>query len=85
MPMHDWSQVKAGTYHNFHVLWISNITNRLNAGLLPLICQTCHYSSTTNSTLTCRWKRHIRTHGMLCPSMFGGCLIRVSVPKTPLV
>lgn len=35
MPMHDWTRVKAGTYHNFHVLWMSNITNRLNGGLLP--------------------------------------------------
>ena len=35
MPMHDWTRVKSGTYHNFHVLWMSNITNRLNAGLLP--------------------------------------------------
>lgn len=35
MPMHDWSRVQAGIYHNFHVLWLSTITNRLNAGLLP--------------------------------------------------
>ena len=35
MPMHDWSRVQAGIYHNFHVLWLSAITNRLNAGLLP--------------------------------------------------
>src|SRR5262245_21272484 len=35
MPMHDWTHVKSGTYHNFHLLWLSNITNRLNAGLLP--------------------------------------------------
>lgn len=35
MPMHDWSQVTAGIYHNFHCLWLSAITNRLNAGLLP--------------------------------------------------
>jgi hypothetical protein len=33
--MHDWTKVKAGTYHNFHVLWTSTITNRLNTGLLP--------------------------------------------------
>jgi hypothetical protein len=26
---------EAGTYHNFHQLWMSTITNRLNAGLLP--------------------------------------------------
>lgn len=35
MPMHDWSRVRSGTYHNFHVLWMSEITNRLNGGLLP--------------------------------------------------
>jgi hypothetical protein len=33
--MHDWSRVSAGVYHNFHVLWMAQITNRLNAGLLP--------------------------------------------------
>ena len=35
MPMHDWSKVGSGIYHNFHLLWMANITNRLNAGLLP--------------------------------------------------
>jgi hypothetical protein len=35
MPIHDWTRVKAGTFHNFHVLWTSTLTNRLNAGLLP--------------------------------------------------
>jgi hypothetical protein len=35
MPIHDWTTVKAGTFHNFHVLWTSSLTNRLNAGLLP--------------------------------------------------
>jgi len=35
MPMHDWSQVQAGIYHNFHYRWIAAIMDRLNAGLLP--------------------------------------------------
>lgn len=35
MPIHDWTSVKAGTFHNFHVLWTSTLTNHLNAGLLP--------------------------------------------------
>lgn len=35
MPMHDWTQVKSGTYHNFHYLWIATLSNRLNAGLMP--------------------------------------------------
>ena len=38
MPMHDWSKVKPGTYHNFHQLWTSCITNQLNTGILPLGC-----------------------------------------------
>ncbi len=35
MPMHDWTRVRSGVFHNFHVLWMSTITNRLNSGLLP--------------------------------------------------
>jgi hypothetical protein len=35
MPMHDWTRVTAGTYHNFHFRWIAAIMDRLNAGLLP--------------------------------------------------
>jgi hypothetical protein len=35
MPIHDWTRVKAGTYHNFRYLWVAAIMDRLNAGLLP--------------------------------------------------
>ncbi len=35
MPMHDWSKVQSGVYHNFHYRWIAAIMDRLNAGLLP--------------------------------------------------
>src|SRR5262245_24253357 len=35
MPMHDWTRVKAGTYHNFHYGWVAAIRDRFNAGLLP--------------------------------------------------
>ena len=35
MPMHDWTRVQAGTYHNFHYRWLAAIMDRLNAGLLP--------------------------------------------------
>lgn len=38
MPMHDWSLVKAGTYHNFHYRWIAAIMDQLNAGILPPGC-----------------------------------------------
>lgn len=35
MPMHDWTRVRAGTYHHFHYFWLVALMDRLNAGLLP--------------------------------------------------
>jgi hypothetical protein len=35
MPMHDWTRVDAGIYHDFHHKWISEIKRALNRGLLP--------------------------------------------------
>jgi hypothetical protein len=35
MPVHDWTKVKAGTFHDFHGRWISHLTESLNTDLLP--------------------------------------------------
>ena len=35
MPMHDWTRVIAGTYHDFHSSWITHIKEALNETLLP--------------------------------------------------
>lgn len=35
MPIHDWTRVDAGTYHDFHQGWTIEIRNRLNGGILP--------------------------------------------------
>lgn len=35
MPVHDWTRVIAGTFHDFHHEWITTIKRSLNAGLLP--------------------------------------------------
>lgn len=35
MPVHDWSRVKAGFFHDFHNAWITHLKEALNAGLLP--------------------------------------------------
>jgi len=35
MPIHDWTRVAAGIFHDFHHEWISTIRRSLNAGLLP--------------------------------------------------
>lgn len=35
MPIHDWTKVRAGTFHHFHQRWISAIGDALNGGMLP--------------------------------------------------
>ena len=35
MPVHDWTLVEAGIFHDFHVTWIPEIKRVLNGGLLP--------------------------------------------------
>src|SRR5947209_1491934 len=35
MPIHDWTRVTAGTWHDFHLAWIAEIRNVLNGGILP--------------------------------------------------
>ena len=35
MPIHDWTRVKPGTFHNFHYRWVAAIMDALNAGVLP--------------------------------------------------
>src|SRR5436309_2164354 len=35
MPVHDWTRVPAGTFHDFHSAWIIHLKETLNGGLLP--------------------------------------------------
>jgi len=35
MPIHDWTRVAPGIFHDFHHEWISTIRRSLNDGLLP--------------------------------------------------
>jgi hypothetical protein len=35
MPIHDWTRVDAGTFHDFHQGWTIEIRNTLNNGVLP--------------------------------------------------
>ena len=35
MPLHDWTRVSAGIYHNFHQDWTIEICRTLNGGILP--------------------------------------------------
>jgi hypothetical protein len=35
MPVHDWTRVDAGIFHDFHNVWNAELHNALNEGLLP--------------------------------------------------
>ena len=35
MPVHDWTRLEPGDFHDFHQCWIVEIRNALNRGLLP--------------------------------------------------
>jgi hypothetical protein len=35
MPIHDWTRVAAGTFHDFHNSWITHLKETLNEGVLP--------------------------------------------------
>ncbi len=35
MPVHDWTLVEAGIFHDFHNAWVTELRNALNGGLLP--------------------------------------------------
>jgi hypothetical protein len=35
MPIHDWTRVPSGLFHDFHQTWAVQIKSALNAGLLP--------------------------------------------------
>lgn len=35
MPIHDWTRVFPGSFHDFHCSWITHIKEALNSGYLP--------------------------------------------------
>jgi Protein of unknown function (DUF4058) len=35
MPIHDWTRIYDGAFHDFHHAWITELRNALNGGILP--------------------------------------------------
>ena len=35
MPIHEWTRLEPGDFHDFHQGWVVNLTNELNSDLLP--------------------------------------------------
>jgi hypothetical protein len=47
MPIHDWSRVDAGVFHDFHLAWMVELRNAFNTGILPpdYYAMTEHYAA----------------------------------------
>jgi hypothetical protein len=35
MPIHDWTRIDSGAFHDFHQRWTLTLSNALNQGILP--------------------------------------------------
>lgn len=84
IPIHDWSRIPAGLFHDFHQSWCIYIKTALNSGLLPkglsaLVGQRA--GSREGDVLTIEsWSRSLETG----PEGTGG-LLTVEAPQTSIV
>ena len=87
MPIHDWTRVDAGLFHDFHQTWAVSLRNRLNAGTLPadyfaLVEQ--HIRGLIPDVLTLRLSPR-NEHGTdLRTDDGGGVAIATRIPRTRL-
>ena len=43
LPVHAWTRVTAGTFHDFHNAWIAELRHALNGGVLPAGHEACSF------------------------------------------
>src|SRR5881392_1333485 len=84
MPIHDWTRVDAGLFHDFHQSWTVALRNALNAGLLPpnyfaLVEQ--RIQGPIPDVLTLKLKSPADTSG----DDEGGLAVATAPPRTQLV
>lgn len=80
MPVHEWTRVNAGIFHDFHHGWIEDLKRTLNQGLLPpgyyaLAEQIAGGLGPDVLTL------QAPTKGRLVPNSGGGIALAVAPPK----
>jgi Protein of unknown function (DUF4058) len=79
MPVHDWTRVEAGIFHDFHIAWIPEIQKVLNGGLLPegyYALAEQHTGRSIADVLTLR-----ASAPPLLPPATGGILLAEAPPK----
>lgn len=82
MPVHDWTKVDAGVFHDFHTSWIAACRTALNTGLLPDGYYALAEQSAGNigpDVLTLERRRQA-----LAPEGTGGKTVALAPPKVKL-
>ena len=82
MPVHGWTRVEAGIFHDFHNAWITEIRNILNGGLLPpdyYALSEQHAGQYVADVLTLRFD--LPTAEPLWPAVSGGTVVAEAPPK----
>jgi hypothetical protein len=80
MPIHDWTRVLPGSFHDFHCSWITHIKEALNGGLLPdefYALAEQHSNDVIPDVLTLSHRRSPHSEKPLS----GGVLLEESPPK----
>ena len=62
MPVHDWTRVDSGIFHDFHNAWTIELRNALNGGLLPSDFYALTEQHECRRTLAIR---HVRGHRLV--------------------
>jgi hypothetical protein len=76
MPIHDWTRVDSGTFHDFHQGWTIEIRRKLNRGLLP----PGYYSAVTDSRVS-GWEPDVVTIQGSGSSAPGGLAVADTPPR----
>jgi Protein of unknown function (DUF4058) len=79
MPIHDWTIVSPGTFHDFHCSWIVTLKNALNNGVLPaeFYAQAEQKASRIGPDVIT-----LQTNvGNSSPSVTGACAVATAPPK----
>jgi hypothetical protein len=86
MPVHDWTRVEAGIFHDFHVAWIPELRKALNGGPLPegfYALAEQHAGRSIADVLTLHASPETSTPNSW-PAVTGGTAVAEAPPNVPL-
>jgi hypothetical protein len=88
MPIHDWTRVEAGIFHDFHLEWISRLKGALNDGILPADYYALAEQQTAGLTpdvLTLRGLRPGEDDAEDGPEPAGGAGLKTARPRARII